>query len=136
MLCLNSKQSTIAKCRADIKQHAKKGGVFATNRDELIRKETYFVAKYTVQPNMASVQRFTVFKRYEDRDDAMSGCEAFLTQSFREHGITEDGEYWAEFMLERYVMGTYDTMTDFDEGFVKVKDRTVTDVPCGFWMPF
>ena len=136
VLCLHPTQSQIAKSLADIKRHASKGGVFATDRDALLCKETYFIAKYSVFYGPNQPLRFAVSKKCATRDEAMDGCKAFLAQSLREHGIKEDGQYWAEFDLDRYVMGEYDTMTDFDEGFITVKDQAVTDVPCGFWLPF
>lgn len=136
VLCLRSDLSYMATSKAAIMRHARRGGVFAVDRDALVRQHTHFIAHYTIMCNESDCNAVKVSRQYATRDEACDNCKNLLTQTLRAHGIQEDGEYWATYELDKYFMGNYEHCYECDEGYITLKGNEVTDVPAGFWMPF
>lgn len=135
VLGISADAGFVVKSKRDICRHAKKGGVFATDREALTQKETYYIATYTIFREDDGV--IEVSKKYATKDDAKNDCHSLLAQAMREHGIRKDGKYRAVCEMHRFAFGEYRGMCDFpEEGEITLKNGVVTDVPAGFWLPF
>ena len=127
---------------ADIRKHAWKGGIFAVNREALMRAETTYLMEYQiVHPvigpamSMATPEDGLVLTvEANDRYALFEKGQAYLSQLATQHNCP-DGEYWAEYYGYRITLGEKEC-TDHDKGVVTVKNGQVILVPNNFWLPF
>lgn len=136
VLALSSVRSFIIKDMRDIRRHAKRDRIFAVNKDELLRSETHYVANYTIVVEMDGSHNVIAEKAYKTRDEAKDDCKRLLAQTMLRNGICADGQYWVVYELNRYLFGDFNGLDEMDEGEITMKNKVVTDVPAGFWLPF
>jgi hypothetical protein len=145
IICLGPKKSVWMKSKEDITRHAKKGGIFAANRDVLAKAETHYVVTYTISRKvpdkgqgyrLRDPEQVEVMKKYKSDLEASDDCKRFLSEIMQQHGLCEDGTYWVTCEKHRYVFDVLECMTEFDEGEVAVKNGQVEQIPCDFWLPF
>ena len=127
---------------ADIRKFARKRYVFAADRDSLLRAETEFkVDYYVIIPGTAGEAELMhtadaphFCKKYRDRIKIFENCKSNLTELVQQHQLP-DGRYWTEFLVHEDCLGNVSNC-DYDEGEITVVKGQVTEVPCGFVMPF
>lgn len=123
--------------RQEIRQHSKRGGMFAADRDVVIQSETHFIAHYAILVNNKETDKaIMVKKKYKNRSELQDDCMNLLTKTMRKHGVLEDGTYQAMLEIERYLFGEFERTDDYDEGEIVMQNGAVTRVPSGFWLPF
>ena len=84
----------------------------------------------------ASGDALQMLKAYKTRDEAKDDCKRLLAQTMLRNGICADGQYWVVYELNRYLFGDFNGLDEMDEGEITMKNKVVTDVPAGFWLPF
>lgn len=145
VICLDPKQSTTMTIKDDITRRAKKGAIFAVRRELLEKEETHYIANYTISRKlkddsqgyrMRDPEQVEASKQYKTQLEVGDDCKKFLSQVMRQHGLCEDGIYWATYERSRYTFGIYEGVEEYDEGEIVVKNGEVTQVPSGFWLPF
>lgn len=143
VICLHpARESKPVTSEGDIRKHARKGGIFAVNRNALMNAETTYLMEYRfVHPvsglamamatpedgitlTVESADRFTLFEK----------GQAYLSQLATQHNCP-DGDYWAEYYGYRITLGEKEC-TDHDDGVITVKNGQVILVPNNFWLPF
>lgn len=143
VICLHpTRESKPVTSEADIRRHARKGGIFAAVRKTLKTAETTYLMEYRIVhpvsgPAMAMATPEDGIKLTVESDDRFSLFEngqANLSALAKQYDCP-DGEYWVEITGYSKAFGKM-PCTDYDEGVVTIKGGEVIKVPANFWLPF
>lgn len=143
VLCLHpSGKDCIVSSEADIRKHARKGGIFAAERKKLTAAITTYSMDYRIiHPVSGPAMEMKTPENglwltveSEDRFVLFDNGEANFSKLAKQHGCP-DGEYWVEYTGYSHAFGKR-TCTDVDEGVITIKDGEVVKSPANFWLPF
>lgn len=143
VLCLHpSGKDSIVASEADIRKHARKGGLFAAERKKLKTAITTYSMEYRiVHPVSGPAMEMETPEdglmltvEANDRYKLFENGEANFSRLAKQHNCP-DGEYWVEYTGYSHTFGKR-SCTDVDEGVITVKNGEVVKSPTNFWLPF